>query len=64
VSGCAEQGPQSVSAQTTDTGVGKGGAGGEVTKTKAMVGGRGAAVTATRCCAFTEVQNRAKHTIT
>jgi hypothetical protein len=64
VSGCAEQGSESVNAQITGTGVGKGGAGGEVPQIKAMAGGRDAVVTATWCCAFTELQNRPKHTIT
>jgi hypothetical protein len=67
VFGCAEQGPASVSAQTTSTGVGEGGAGGEVSPSKALAGGRDAVATATWCCVFTdvtEVQNRVKNTIT
>ena len=67
VFGCAEQGPASVSAQVTSTGVGKGGAGSESSPDKALAGGRDAVVTATRCCEFTdvsEVQNRGKTTIT
>jgi hypothetical protein len=64
VSGCAEQGSESVNAQITGTEVVKGGAESEVPQIKAMAGGRDAVVTATRCCVFTEVQSRAKHTIT
>jgi hypothetical protein len=63
VFGCAEQGSESVNAQTTSTGVGNGGAGGEVSPSKALAGGRDAVVTVTWCCVFTEVQNHVRNTI-
>ena len=40
VFGCAEHGPESVDAQTTGIGVGKGGAGGESFPSKALSGSR------------------------
>ena len=67
VFGCAEQGPASVHARVTSTGMRKGGGGGDAPPSKVMPGGRDVVVTATWCYGFTdvsEVQNRGKITIT